>query len=168
MKRLIIIFVILTGLFYISGCGVYSFTGASIPAEAKTISIQHFPNNASMVEPTLSQAFTDALRDKFVSQTNLTLIQKGGDLMIDGAIVAYTVKPVAIQSDQTAALNRLTITVNVRFTNIYDESKDFETSFTRYEDYPSDKDLAIVQQDLIVLINEMLVDDIFNQAVVNW
>jgi anaerobic selenocysteine-containing dehydrogenase len=61
MKRLIIIFVILTGLFHISGCGVYSFTGASIPAEAKTISIQYFPNNASMVEPTLSQAFTDAL-----------------------------------------------------------------------------------------------------------
>jgi len=168
MKRLIIIFAILTALFYISGCGIYSFTGASIPAEAKTISIQHFPNNASMVEPTLSQAFTDALRDKFVSQTNLTLIQKGGDLMIDGAIVAYTVKPVAIQSNQTAALNRLTITVNVRFTNTYDKDKDFETSFTRYEDYPSNKDLAIVQQNLIDLINEMLVDDIFNKAVVNW
>ena len=168
MKRLIIIFAILTALFYISGCGIYSFTGASIPAEAKTISIQHFPNNASMVEPTLSQAFTDALRDKFVSQTNLTLIQKGGDLMIDGAIVAYTVKPVAIQSNQTAALNRLTITVNVRFTNTYDKDKDLETSFTRYEDYPSNKDLAIVQQNLIDLINEMLVDDIFNKAVVNW
>jgi len=108
------------------------------------------------------------LRDKFVSQTNLTLIQKGGDLMIDGAIVAYTVKPVAIQSNQTAALNRLTITVNVRFTNTYDKDKDFETSFTRYEDYPSNKDLAIVQQNLIDLINEMLVDDIFNKAVVNW
>jgi len=121
-----------------------------------------------MVEPTLSQAFTDALRDKFVSQTNLTLIQKGGDLMIDGAIVAYTVKPIAIQSNQTAALNRLTITINVRFTNIYDEDKDFETSFTRYEDYPSNQDLAIVQQNLIDLINEMLVDDIFNKAVVNW
>ncbi len=168
MKRLIIIFTILTALFYISGCGIYSFTGASIPAEAKTISIQHFPNNASMVEPTLSQSFTDALRDKFVSQTNLILIQKGGDLMIDGSIVAYTVKPVAIQSDQTAALNRLTITINVRFTNIYDEDKDFETSFTRYEDYPSNQDLAIVQQNLIDLINEMLVDDIFNKAVVNW
>ncbi len=168
MKRLIIIFTILTALFYISGCGIYSFTGASIPAEAKTISIQHFPNNASMVEPTLSQSFTDALRDKFVSQTNLILIQKGGDLMIDGSIVAYTVKPVAIQSDQTPALNRLTIIINVRFTNIYDEDKDFETSFTRYEDYPSNQDLAIVQQNLIDLINEMLVDDIFNKAVVNW
>lgn len=168
MKRLIIIFTILTALFYISGCGIYSFTGASIPAEAKTISIQHFPNNASMVEPTLSQSFTDVLRDKFVSQTNLILIQKGGDLMIDGSIVAYTVKPVAIQSDQTPALNRLTIIINVRFTNIYDEDKDFETSFTRYEDYPSNQDLAIVQQNLIDLINEMLVDDIFNKAVVNW
>ena len=168
MKRLIILIALLSGLFFLSGCGVYSFTGASIPPEAKTISIEYFPNNASLVEPTLSQSFTDALRDKFVSQTTLNLIQKGGDLKIEGAITEYSTKPIAIQSDQTAALNRLSITVKVKYTNTYDESKDFETSFTRYEDYPSDQELSTVQQTLIDGINEMIVDDIFNKAVVNW
>lgn len=154
---------------FLSGCGVYSFTGASIPPGAKTISIQHFPNNAQLVEPTLSQIFTDALRDKFISQTDLTLIRGDGDLQIEGSITGYTVTPVAITGDQTAALNRLTITVSVTFINTLDETKNFtNVKFSRYEDYSSEADLSTVQQSLIELINEMLVEDIFNKAVVNW
>lgn len=155
-------------LFIFSGCGIYSFTGASIPPEAKTVSIQYFPNNASLVEPSLSQSFTDALKDKFVSQTTLMIVQKKGDLRLEGEITGYSTKPVAITGDQTAALNRLTITVNVRYVNTFDETKDFESSFSRYEDYPSSEDLSAVQETLIVQINEMLIEDIFNKAVVNW
>ncbi|MCF8228028.1 MAG: hypothetical protein K9G58_08460 [Bacteroidales bacterium] len=150
------------------GCGVYSFTGASIPPGAKTISIQYFPNNAQLVEPTLSQTFTDALRDKFVSQTDLTLVENNGDLQIEGQITGYTVKPVAITGDQTAALNRLEITVDVNYVNTLDESKDFDQKFTRYEDFSSEENLTSRQTELIDLINEMLVEDIFNKAVVNW
>lgn len=165
--KLLAIFSALIILFS-SGCGIYSFTGASIPPGAKTISIQHFPNNAQMVEPTLSQQFTDALKDKFVAQTTLSLVGKNGDLQLEGEIIGYSVKPVAITGDQTAALNRLEITVRVRFTNTLDDTKDYDQKFSRYEDYSSDEDLSSVQQDLITAINETLVDDIFNKAVVNW
>lgn len=151
------------------GCGVYSFTGASISPEIKTISIQRFPNNAQLVEPTLSEKITVALKDKFMSQTNLTLVDRGGDLRIDGSITGYGTSPVAIQANQTAAKNRLTITVRVNYTNTFDESKDFiNTNFSRYQDYPSNQNLADVQTALIDEIVEMLVDDIFNKAVVNW
>lgn len=163
-----IIFFLSVIIFFLSGCGIYSFTGASIPPEAKTISIQHFPNNASLVEPTLSQSFTDALKDKFVSQTTLILVKKNGDLRLEGEITGYSTKPVAITGDQTAALNRLTITIMVRYVNSFDETKNFESSFSRYEDYPSNKNLSAVQETLITQINEMLIDDIFNKSVVNW
>ncbi len=146
----------------------YSFTGASISPEIKTITILTFPNNAPLVNPTLSQEFTDAMRNKFQSQTNLILVNSGGDLILDGEIVGYNTQPTAIQSDDIAALNRLTITVKVKFTNRFDESQDFETTFSRYEDYPSTQDLNDVQETLIKLINDYLVDDIFNMAVVNW
>ncbi|MDZ7743525.1 MAG: LptE family protein [Bacteroidota bacterium] len=135
---------------------------------AKTISIQHFPNNARFVEPTLSQQFTDDLKDKFVSQTDLTLVNNNGDLQLDGEITGYTVNPVAITGDQTAALNRLEITVRVRYTNTLEESKDFDQKFSRYEDFPSTENQSSVQQGLIEQINKMLVEDIFNKAVVNW
>lgn len=152
----------------LGGCGVYSFTGASIPVGAKTISIGYFVNNAQFVEPTLSQSLTDALRDRFLSQTNLSFVNEDGDLQLEGVIMDYTTRPMAITGDQIAALNRLNIQIRVKFTNTLDPSKNFETSFSRFEDYPSDQDLSAVKDQLIGLINEALVEDIFNRAVVNW
>jgi hypothetical protein len=151
-----------------TGCSVYSFTGASIPAGAKSVSIKYFPNNAMLVEPTLSIAFTSALRDKFTSQTNLNMIDNNGDLAFEGEIIDFKTTPVAIQSDQTAALNRITITINVRFFNKIDPTKEFENKFTQYLDYPSDQDFNAVKGTLIPGVVEMLVEDIFNKAVVNW
>jgi len=166
--EIISLLTILLLLVLFSGCGIYSFTGASISPEIKTISIQHFPNNAPLIEATLSQTFTDALRDKFVSQTNLTLVNSGGDLSIEGEITDYNTKPVAIQANEVAALNSLTITVSVVFVNNFDETKDFETKFTHYLDYQSNQNLSAVKETLIPQIVEMIVEDIFNKAVVNW
>ena len=150
------------------GCGVYSFTGASIPAEAKTVSVDYFPNHAQLVNPMLSNIFTNALRDAMTNQTTLDMVEAGGDLAFEGEITDYRTSPVAITSGQTAAMNRLTITVKVRFSNRIDETKDFEQSFSRYEDYPSDQDLNAVQEALTTTITEQLVEDIFNKALVNW
>jgi len=147
----------------------YSFTGASISPDVKTVSIQYFPNNASLVVPTLSRLFTDALRDYFTSQTNLVLVDRNGDLNVEGSISAYTIQPIAIQGNETAAQNRLTITVTVKFTNKKNEKQNFENkSFSRYQDYPSSQNLSSVQDQLIKQIDDQLVDDIFKQAVVNW
>ena len=162
-----IIFLLIIWLFA-AGCGVYSFTGASIPPGAKTISIAYFVNNAQYVEPSLSQSLTDALRDRFQAQTDLDFVNEEGDLQIEGYITDYSTRPVAIQGNETAALNRLSVTVKVKYTNTLDPTKDFENPFTRFEDYSSDQDLSAVKDQLISTINENLVDDIFNKAVVNW
>lgn len=150
------------------GCGIYSFSGASIPPEAKTVSVLYFPNQAPLINPLLSDQFTSALRDAMMNQTSLDMVESGGDLAFEGEIVDYRTTPVAITSDQTAALNRLTITVNVRFVNTFDESKSFETKFSHYEDYPSEQELTSVQESLTSVIVEALVEDIFNKALVNW
>lgn len=155
-------------VFLLGGCGFYSFTGASISPDVKTISIQQFPNLATIVQPTLSLSFTQALRDKFSSNTQLKLISSGGDLNIEGEITSYTNQPVAIQGNQQAALNRLTITVKVRFINTKDEKQNFESQFSRYKDYNSSLNFASVESSLIEEINKELVEDIFNKAVVNW
>ncbi len=150
------------------GCGIYSFSGASIPAEAKTVSVDYFPNHAQLVNPLLSNNLTNALRDAMTNQTTLDLVETGGDLAFEGEIVDYTTTPTAITAGQTAAMNRLTIKVKVRFTNRIDDTKDFEQTFSRYEDYPSDQDLNSVQESLTTTIVDQLVEDIFNKALVNW
>ena len=149
-------------------CGIYSFSGASIHAEAKTVSVAYFPNHAQLINPLLSNDFSTALRDAMMNQTPLDMVDEGGDLAFEGEITDYKTTPVAITATQTAARNRLTITVKVRFSNRFDDTKDFEQSFSHYEDYPSDQNLNAVQENLTPLIIEALVEDIFNKALVNW
>lgn len=160
--------VFLTLIVLCTSCGIYSFTGASIHPQAKTISIKTFPNMAPMVNPSLSQEFTEVLQDKFQKQTSLTLVNNGGDYELEGEIVGYSTSPIAIQGNEKAALNRLTITVNVRFTNKLNEKDNFEQRFSRYIDYDSSRNLSEVESELVKQINEVLVEDIFNKAVVNW
>ena len=169
MKTKVKIAVLVLALAFVcQGCGIYSFSGASIPAEAKTVSVQYFPNHAQLVNPLLSNNFTNALRDAMTNQTTLDMVEAGGDIAFEGEITDYRTTPVAITSGQTAAMNRLTVTVNVRFSNRIDETKDFESTFSRYEDYPSDQDLNSVQESLTATIIDQLVEDIFNKALVNW
>ncbi len=168
MRKLVASLLLLTSCLAITGCGVYSFTGASISPEIKTISIASFPNQASLVQPSLSQVFTEKLKDKFVSQTNLTQINSSGDISFEGYISDYNSQPTAIQGNEQAALNRLTITVKVKFINTKDEKQNFESSFSRFADYDSKQNLSTVENQLISEICTQLVDDIFNKAMINW
>jgi hypothetical protein len=145
----------------------YSFTGASISPDVKTIMVPYMQNNASLVVPTLSRTLTDALRDYFTSQTSLQTVDRNGDLELTGTITGYGVTPVAIQGNETAAMNRLTITVNIKFVNKKNTKQNYEQSFSRYQDYPV-ADLNTVQDGLITVITTQLVEDIFNKSVVNW
>ena len=153
---------------FLSACGFYSFTGASISPDVKTVSVQYFPNRAATIQPTLSQVFTERLKDYFLEQTNLSLEADAGDLNFSGEIVKYEIKPIAIQANEQAAQNRLSISVKVKFENTKDESKNFEQKFSRYADYASGKSLADEEEDLIEQITNELAEDIFNKAVVNW
>lgn len=152
----------------IHSCVSYSFTGASIPTEAKTASIKTFANNASLINPSLSSQFTEELKTKIQSQSNLMLLNSGADLSFEGEITQYFTQPIAIQGNQTAALNRLTISINVRYANRFNEKQNFEQTFSRYLDYDSKKNLSEVESDLVKQISDLIVEDIFNKAFVNW
>ncbi len=163
------LFLCLTAL-TIQSCRVsVSLTGGDVDPRAKTVYIQTFKNNSTLVNPTLSNEFTNALKDRVQGQTPLTIINtQNGDYKIEGEITGYTISPVAIQGDETAAMNRLTISVNVRFTNTFDETKNFEQSFSRYVDYSSTQNFTSIESSLVQEVNDALTEDIFNKAFVNW
>lgn len=164
LKTLIII--IITSI-SMASCGIYSLSGAKI--DAKTIQIDYFPNNASLVEPTLSQKFTLALQDLFLQQSNLSLVKSGGELQFEGEITNYTIRPTASTADQTAAMNRLSITVNVRFYNSLNEEDNFEKTFSHYYDYDANQQLVGgTLDDAFEEIFERITQDIFNASVAKW
>ncbi len=156
-------------LLLVQGCTAnYSFSGASIPPELETVSVQYFENRAPLVYPSLSQDLTDALKDRFQARTKLRLVNDIGDANFEGTIEQYRTQPVSIEADEQANLERLTITVRVSYTNVADPELDFSTSFSRYEDYDARQGLEAVEGELVEKIIEQLSEDIFNQAFVNW
>ena len=152
----------------LNSCGIYSFTGASIPTEAKTISVQYFNNKSATVQPTLSQVFTERLKDIFLEQTNLILSENEGDLAFSGYISKYQIKPMAIKANETAGQNRLTIAVKVIYKNSLDSENNFEQIFSRYHDYDSAENISDIESALIEESTNELVEDVFNKAFVNW
>lgn len=155
-------------LFGISSCGIYSFSGASISNEVKSVSINPFENVASLAPPVLSNTLTEALKDKFSSETNLIPLNSDGDLIFSGRITNYSINPIAIQADETASKNRLSITVKVKFVNIIDEESNYDKTFSRYADYESSQDFTSIEESLNEEIVSQLIDDIFNEAFTNW
>ncbi|MBP5547526.1 MAG: LptE family protein [Bacteroidales bacterium] len=153
----------------VGGCkGSYSFTGASIPPNAKTISVATFPNYAATVNPQLSQKLTDELRNLYSSQTSLNVVNANGDLEVSGEITSYETRAAALSSNDEVSMNRLTITVKVKFVNNCDPDANFEQSFSRFRDYNAQLNFSSVESSLMGEIITELCDDIFNKSVVNW
>ncbi len=159
---------LLSAMLFAACTGGYSFTGASIPPDAKTISVATFPNYAATVNPQLSQKLTDDLIQMFSSQTTLDVTNDDGDLQLSGEITGYDTRASALSASDEVSMNRLTITVKVKFVNTKDPDADFEQSFSRYRDYAATQDFSSVESTLMGEIVTELCEDIFNKAVVNW
>jgi hypothetical protein len=167
----LIAFMLILGIYLAAGsCFTmhYSTTGASIPPEAKTVSVQYFENQAGIVEAGLSQQVTDDLKDYIQRNSNLILVTGTGDINFEGAITGFDVRPAAIVSGDEAAKNRFTITIKVKFTCDVKPEMDFESSFSRYEDYDSNMDFESAKASLTPDILKLLIEDIYNKAFVNW
>ena len=166
MKKILSLFSI---ILLVACNGGYSFTGGDV-GDAKTVSIDFFQNNANFVQPQLSQTFTETLRDIFVQQTSLELQERGGDLHFEGSIVDYKIEPINAQADDFGAVaqNRLTVTVNVIFTNKLEPKKGFDQRFSRFADFDATEDLSAVESTLIEQITQELSENILNQSIGNW
>jgi hypothetical protein len=146
----------------------YSFTGASIAPTVKTFSVNYFPNRAKLVNPNLSQTFTDGLQEKLIRQTSLSQITDNGDLEFSGQITEYDVRPMNIQQGDIAAQNRLTVGLKVKYVNNKDHAQDWEKSFSAFADFDSNSSLSSVENDLVTEIVKQLTDDVFNASIANW
>ena len=172
MNRIFInLFLIL--LLCLEACGIYSFTGASIPSGASTFQVNFFENQAgsrpgSTVEPGLDRDFTLALQDIILGQTNLNLVNSGGDLVYEGEITQYSITPMTSTANLTAAQNRLTMNVNLRYFNTKNEEDDFESQFSFFYDFPAEKQLYDIQGSAHDEIFERITQDIFNATLARW
>lgn len=162
-------YLIFSAIFLLQSCGAYTFSGASIPEEMKTISVQFFENNATLVVPYLSSQFTEALKERIRNQSRLSIERGEADANLEGRITDYTIRPVSIQGNDRAGLTRITVTVSVKYTNTLKPEQGFEESFNASQEFSLNQGpLESQQQKLITLINRQLSELIFNRAFANW
>mgnify|MGYP000492124921 FL=1 len=157
----------------LSYCGIYSFTGASIPPGTDTFQVNYFNNEAgnrpgSTVEPGLDQEFTIALQDLIQNQTNLNLVNTNGDLVYEGEITEYRISPTTSTANNTAAQNRLTMTVNLRYTNTKKQEDSFEQRFSFFYDFDANQQLFDIKDAANREIFERITQDIFNATLAKW
>ena len=152
----------------VNSCGVYNFTGAK-PVDAKTFQVNYFQNNAPLVEPGIERTFTIELQEIIQNQTNLNLVSQGGEILYEGEIVDYRITPMTATADQRAAQNRLTITINVRFSNRNKEDDNFEKRFSFFRDFDANEQLVGSQLTTALdVIFERITQDIFNESLAKW
>lgn len=162
----ILVLVILT--ISINGCGYYNFTGTG-KIDADTFQVNYFQNNAELVEPGIERTFSNRLQEILQNQTSLNLTNQGGDLLYEGEIVEYRITPMTATSNQTAAQNRLTIAVNVRFSNKNKEDDNFEKRFSFFHDYDANEQMTGSR--LTTALDEIftrITQDIFNESLAKW
>ena len=145
-----------------------TMSGASIPENLNTFSVQYINNRAPLVNPELSSTLTEGLKDRIQNESRLGLVNEGGDVDFSGDITSYTTQPMALKADAVSAQTRLTVSVKIRCRNAKDPQKDWEQTFSAYQDYDSENNLADVESELVELIVEELTENIFNKAFADW
>lgn len=166
MKRLVYIIPIL--LVALTSCGIYSFSGTSIMPDVKSISVVRIENRALRVNPSLSNLITEQLKEKYRKLTKLSIVDMDADLIVEGEITNYEVTAMAVTANEVASMNRLTITIKIKYTNKKHPNEDFERSFAEFEDYPSSTSLDAAEARLVDAIVEKFTESIFNATVANW
>lgn len=168
-KKILGIVMWLMVVLFVSACTIsMTMSGASIPENLSTYSVQYINNRAPLINPNLSQALTDGLKDRIQKESRLVLSEGQADIEFSGNITGYSTKPMAVKADAVSAQTRLTVTVKIRCRNFKDPKKDWEQSFSAQQDYDSENNLSDVEDGLVELMVDELTENIFNKAFADW
>lgn len=170
MKQKQMRYIILTFFFlpFLTGCSVYKLSGITISSDIQTYYVGNFKVSALNAPATINQTFQEALKDKVARESRLKFTDQGPHLEFNGSIIGFTVSAVAPQPGERTSFNRLTVQVSVEYINHLNSKEQWTKTFSHFEDFPAEQNLLQVQDDLIVIIFNQILEDIFNQAFNNW
>lgn len=154
--------------FFSSSCGFYSFSGSSVPPEIQTFSVETFTNSASLINPQAAQILTEKLKDKLLSESNLSLVEKNGDFAFSGVITDYRVEPLSAEGGAAANLNRFSVSVRVKMECDKIEKLAFENVISQFEDFEATQNFTSNENNLLNEIGDRIIQEIMNKSANNW
>lgn len=165
--RVFILLLTLISIVSLSTCGIYSPYGAATSG-ASNFSIKYFETVHPLVSASTSITISEKLIDRVQKQSTLQLVDSQGELQFEGKVIGWTVQPINVQGNETAGANRVTITVDVIFTNTIEPDLSFQRKFNRFYDLPSSQDIHSNTDLVVKEIAALLSQDIFNASLGNW
>lgn len=168
MKNKLLIFSFVTISFLVSSCGIYSFTGTTLSSDLESIYIENFSMATAGAPQNISLTFNENLKEYYQRNTSLKIVPNDGDLILSGAITKYEMTPLATTAGDKAAMNRLTIGIDVSFYNSQNEADNFDKEFSFYADFSQEQSLSDVEPTLVPKILDQIVLDIFNATAAQW
>lgn len=162
-----------TGIILIIAVGAaacsYSFTGASVPAHLKTISIPISVDRTGSGEANLSDDFTNELINKFLSDNTLQVAERGNaDAVLECTLQSLTDAPQVVSGGENIQTRRLTIRAKVLYRDLVKKQNIFDRSFSNYGDYSESGDIISARQDAITEAIDKITEDILLGVVSNW
>jgi len=162
-------FIIGLAFLSLTSCSFYSLSGVTLPADVKTFQVDYFGYLAVLVEPGIERDFKIALEELILDQSRLSLVTKNGDYLYQGEITRFYIAPMTATANSTASQNRLTIEINLRFTNNKIEEESFEKKYSFFYDYSANTQLQGSALDTALeVIYEQITQDIFNDTLAKW
>lgn len=150
-------------------CGLYSLSGVTLPADIKTFQVDYFGYEAVLVEPGLERDFTIALQDLIQDQSRLSLTPKNGDYIYQGEITRFFIAPMTATANSTASQSRVTLEINLRFTNTKNDEESFEKKYSFFFDYDANSQLqGSTLETAKEVLFEQITQDIFNDTLAKW
>jgi hypothetical protein len=166
-KYLFLLFITLL-VVNLTGCCLYSFTGAAVPEHLNTIAIPIAEDRSGAAEPGLRELLTNTLTQKFIDDNTLQVTERvAADAILECTIVSVSDAPSIVTAGENIESRRLTISVQTVYRDLIKRKIIFEKTFSQFSDYPSGGGIAerrVAIEDVVDKITE----DILLDTVSGW
>lgn len=148
-------------------CSV-KLANTSIPPHIETFYVAPFRSLAYNAPPDIGNTFSEEFKVYVRRQSRLSYTDTNPDVEFEGSVKSFQLTSIAPSANETTQLNRLTITIEVQYTDNQSDGNNWKNNFSFREDFGAEQNLADVQDQLIANIFEQLTQDVFNKAFGKW
>jgi hypothetical protein len=147
----------------------YGFKGASPPEGIKTIYIPTVRDESGFGLPAITEDLTRLLKQKFINDNTLEYAEKtSADGMLDCVISSVTDEALVVTGNETVSKRKVTINVNVTFTNLKKQKQIWKKDFSNWGEYDSSTGGFSKRDEGVKVAGDKITDDILLDVISNW
>jgi outer membrane lipopolysaccharide assembly protein LptE/RlpB len=157
----------------LSACWPSSFSfrdTGGMPEEWKTFTLKTLTLEAATCPLSFAAILSENLKDGVQNNTPLLLNTTfgNGEVNMEGKITQYLVTPLAVQGNNNASQNRLSMSLVMTVNITKPKEEQWTMTSTRFADFSSGTNISEIETKLFEDISAQMVQDLINKLLSNW